>query len=95
MQLGLHRGPAIATTANNRLDYLGRTANVAAWLKDESRGGDVVLLPETLEQLTATSLEDRTDIALESHTARARSRDSERQLVRVTVLPRQSDDQRR
>ena len=73
----------------HRLDYLGRTANVAAWLRDESRGGDVVLLLETLEQLTAPSLQDRTDTALESFTARTRLRDSEQQLVRVTVLPRQ------
>jgi adenylate cyclase len=89
VQLGLHHGPVIATTANNRLDYLGQTANVAAWLRDESRGGDIVLLPETLEQLTAPTLQDRTDTTLEPFTARTRLRDSEQQLVRLTVRPRQ------
>lgn len=94
LKLGLHHGPVITTTANDRLDYLGRTANVAAWLRDESRGGDVVLLPETLEQLPATALEDRADIALESITARARTRDSEARLVRVVLPPRRAGNER-
>jgi adenylate cyclase len=84
VKLGLHHGPAIATTANDRLDYLGRTANLAAWLRDEGRGGDLVVLQETLEQLT-TSLDGRTDIALEPLTPRVSSRDSEHQLIRVCV----------
>jgi class 3 adenylate cyclase len=90
VRLGLHYGPVITTTANDRLDYVGRTANVAAWLRDESRGGDIVVLPELLEQLPGTSLEERTDITLESFVARARIRGSERRLVRMTVLARQS-----
>jgi class 3 adenylate cyclase len=85
VKLGLHDGPVIAATANDRLDYLGRTANLAAWLRDESRGGDVVLLPETLEQLDPASLENRTDVTLERFEPRARGRDAQRQLVRVAV----------
>lgn len=80
LKLGLHHGPVIVATANDRLDYLGRTANLAAWLRDESRGGDVVLLPTTLEQL---SLEDRAEIVLAPFEARAGRRDSDRRLVSV------------
>lgn len=87
VKLGLHYGPVIATTANGRLDYLGRTANVAAWLRDESRGGDVVMLASTLEQPEATSLEDRADVALEPLEPRARVGSSERRVVRLTVRP--------
>jgi len=94
LKLGLHHGPVIVATANDRLDYLGRTANLAAWLRDESSGGDVVLLPETLEQLAPASLEDRTDIVLERFEPRAGRRDSERQLVRVAIAHRGATDER-
>ncbi|MEK0081850.1 adenylate/guanylate cyclase domain-containing protein [Benzoatithermus flavus] len=43
LKLGLHEGPCIAVTLNERLDYFGGTVNLAARLQGESRGGDVVL----------------------------------------------------
>lgn len=43
LKLGLHEGPCIAVTLNDRLDYFGGTVNLAARLQNESRGGDVVL----------------------------------------------------
>jgi class 3 adenylate cyclase len=43
VKLGLHVGPCIAVTLNDRLDYFGRTVNLAARLQSESRGGDIVL----------------------------------------------------
>ncbi len=43
LKVGLHEGPVIAVTLNDRLDYFGATVNLAARLQNESRGGDVVL----------------------------------------------------
>lgn len=43
IKLGLHGGPCIVVTLNDRLDYFGSTANLAARLQGESRGGDVVM----------------------------------------------------
>jgi class 3 adenylate cyclase len=43
VKIGLHTGPCIAVTLNDRLDYFGRTVNLAARLQGESRGGDIVL----------------------------------------------------
>ena len=43
IKLGLHEGPCIAVTLNDRLDYFGTTVNLAARLQSESRGGDIVL----------------------------------------------------
>jgi class 3 adenylate cyclase len=43
VKLGLHCGPCIAVTLNDRLDYFGSTVNLAARLQGESRGGDIVL----------------------------------------------------
>jgi class 3 adenylate cyclase len=43
LKVGLHEGPVIAVTLNDRLDYFGATVNLTARLQGESRGGDVVL----------------------------------------------------
>lgn len=43
IRMGLHAGPCIAVTLNDRLDYFGTTVNLAARLEAESAGGDVVL----------------------------------------------------
>lgn len=49
IKLGMHHGPAIAINANGRLDYFGRTVNLAARILRESQGGDVVLVKDTIE----------------------------------------------
>jgi class 3 adenylate cyclase len=43
IKIGVHGGPCIAVTMNDRLDYFGSTVNTAARLQGQSRGGDVVL----------------------------------------------------
>jgi class 3 adenylate cyclase len=43
IKLGLHKGPCIAVTLNERLDYFGSTVNLAARLQTQSMGGDIVL----------------------------------------------------
>ncbi|WP_374313665.1 adenylate/guanylate cyclase domain-containing protein [Dongia sp.] len=46
IKLGLHQGPSIAVTLNDRLDYFGSTVNMAARLQGQSLGGDIVLSQE-------------------------------------------------
>jgi class 3 adenylate cyclase len=43
IKLGVHSGPTIAVTLNDRLDYFGSTVNMAARLQGQSVGGDIVL----------------------------------------------------
>ena len=43
IKLGLHKGPCIAVTLNERLDYFGGTVNMAARLQGRSVGGDIIL----------------------------------------------------
>jgi class 3 adenylate cyclase len=50
VKLGLHVGPCIAVTLNDRLDYFGRTVNLAARLQSESAGGDIVLSEAMAEE---------------------------------------------
>jgi class 3 adenylate cyclase len=43
LKAGLHMGPCIAVTLNERLDYFGSTVNMAARLEGLSTGSDVVI----------------------------------------------------
>jgi class 3 adenylate cyclase len=63
LKVGIHSGPAIAVTLNDRLDYFGCTVNMAARLEGLSTGGDVVISdavhadPEVAEMLMSPSCE--------------------------------------
>ena len=56
IKLGLHQGPCIVVTLNERLDYFGNTVNMAARLQSESRGEDIVLSREMAEDPTVAPL---------------------------------------
>jgi class 3 adenylate cyclase len=43
LKAGIHTGPCIAVTLNDRLDYFGSTVNLAARLEGQSTGCDIVL----------------------------------------------------
>jgi len=43
LKAGIHAGPCIAVTLNDRLDYFGSTVNMAARLEGLSNGGDVII----------------------------------------------------
>jgi class 3 adenylate cyclase len=43
LKVGLHAGPCIAVTLNERLDYFGTTVNLAARVQNMSEGGDVLV----------------------------------------------------
>jgi class 3 adenylate cyclase len=43
LKVGVHAGPSVVVTLNDRLDYFGSTVNMAARLQGQSIGGDIVL----------------------------------------------------
>ncbi|MBD0371258.1 MAG: hypothetical protein ICV60_10520 [Pyrinomonadaceae bacterium] len=59
LKVGIHAGPSIAVTLNERLDYFGCTVNMAARLEGLSTGEDVVISsavhadPEVAEMLAS------------------------------------------
>lgn len=59
LKLGLHEGPCIAVTLNERLDYFGGAVNLTARLQGESRGGDVVVSREIAASPGAAALIER------------------------------------
>jgi adenylate cyclase len=86
LKVGVHHGPAIAMTANDHLDYFGRTVNLAARVADQSRGGDVVVLRDVLDQADRSLFSARDDITTESFTASLRGLAHDQRLVRLRLF---------
>ncbi len=69
LKVGVHAGPSVVVTLNDRLDYFGSTVNMAARLQGQSTGGDIVLSssvaddPAVREVLAAVP-KDRETVAL-------------------------------
>ena len=58
IKVGVHCGPSIAVTLNDRLDYFGSTVNMAARLQGESVGGDIVFSEDLLaDPIVSTMLQ--------------------------------------
>jgi class 3 adenylate cyclase len=63
LKAGLHAGPCITVTLNDKLDYFGSTVNMAARLESLSTGNDVIISrvlyddPEVRELIAAENLQ--------------------------------------
>ena len=58
LKAGLHTGPCIAVTLNDRLDYFGSTVNLAARLEALSSGMDVIISRSVFEDAQVRELLD-------------------------------------
>jgi class 3 adenylate cyclase len=58
LKAGLHTGPCIAVTLNDRLDYFGSTVNLAARLECLSTGNDVIISQSVYEDTKVQELLD-------------------------------------
>jgi class 3 adenylate cyclase len=50
LKVGIHAGPAIAVTLNDRLDYFGTSINLASRLDGLANGGEIVLTEEAFNE---------------------------------------------
>lgn len=49
IKVGLHSGPAIVVTLNNRLDYFGGSVNRAARIQGEAQAGEIIVSQEVFQ----------------------------------------------
>jgi class 3 adenylate cyclase len=63
LKAGLHTGPCIAVTLNDRLDYFGSTVNLAARLEGLSSGNDVIISRTVYEDTQVRELLDSKSLA--------------------------------
>lgn len=95
LKAGIHHGPCIAVTMNDRLDYFGSVVNMAARLERLSSGEDIIVSdavrhdPEVAEFLSAPDHQ----VLAERFEARLRGFDEERfHLWRVARPPAREDE---
>ncbi len=69
LKAGIHFGPCIAVTLNERLDYFGSTVNIAARLGALSQGGEVIISENVARDPEVQSLLQDSDIAVMSFQA--------------------------
>ncbi len=84
LRVGLYTGPAIAVNSNGRLDYFGRTVNIAARIQAQGHGGDVVFGQEYVEQAQLKSLLNNAHLDCERFSAKLKGIEVDMELVRVT-----------
>ena len=87
LKAGLHLGPCIAVTLNDRLDYFGSTVNMAARLEGLSTGNDVIISRAVYEDPEVREMVDgpQGDLSAEHFEMLLKGFDEERfELWRVT-----------
>lgn len=66
LKAGMHSGPCIAVTLNDRLDYFGSTVNMAARLEGLSTGNDVIISRSVYDDPDVRELINSTDTNLQA-----------------------------
>lgn len=85
IKIGIHTGPAIAVTSNDRLDYFGRTVNIAARIQGESNGGDIVVSAECGERESVKAILGDHPVQLLAYQAALKGIDGQMELIRVNL----------
>lgn len=56
VKIGLHEGPALALTLNDKLDYFGSTVNKAARIQNEAGGNETVISADIFNRLNDNAM---------------------------------------
>jgi adenylate cyclase len=85
LKIGLHHGPAIAINSNDRLDYFGRTVNIAARLLGASRAMEIVFSGDVAARDGIQKILLNESLAPESFLANLKGIKGVFELQRVTI----------
>jgi class 3 adenylate cyclase len=88
LKAGIHYGPAIAVTQNERLDYFGSSVNIAARLVALSSGEDVVVSAAVAADPEVAELVEGGELHVAAMTAALKGFDEDLELVRVSAATR-------
>jgi class 3 adenylate cyclase len=90
LKAGIHVGPCIAVTLNDRLDYFGSTVNAAARLEGLSSGADVIISGDVRADPEVTALLDGAADTLTIEPVDAKLKGFESEKFELWRLTRQS-----
>lgn len=85
LKVGVHHGPALAVNENEKLDYFGRTVNLAARLVSAASGPEIILTKEILEREGVMEVLDAQGTCRTSFSRPLRGVAQEMELVRVRL----------
>jgi len=89
LKAGIHTGPCIAVTLNDRLDYFGSTVNLAARLEGLSSGSDVIVSRTLYDDPEFAGLLEAGDFQTEAFDIAVKGFDEEQfELWRVRFSPK-------
>jgi adenylate cyclase len=86
VRVGIHQGPCVAVTANDRLDYFGTTVNIASRVEHEARGGEVAATADICEGPDGQAVLSGARVRTEPTLARLKGIDEPVRLFRLITL---------
>jgi adenylate cyclase len=89
IKIGLHSGPAIVVNSNDRLDYFGRTVNIAARIQGESKGGDIVLSEQCYEKEAVRKIMEEYPVTSHRFKAALKGIEGEVEATRIMISSEQ------
>ncbi len=84
IKVGGHRGPCIAVNSNDRLDYFGRTVNIAARVQGLSTGRDIMLTRSFYDEPAVRDIVDGSDWQVRHFKTELRGIENQYELVHLT-----------
>jgi class 3 adenylate cyclase len=84
LKIGIHEGPCLAVTLNDRQDYFGQTVNIASRVQDLAVSHGILATGSVLDDARASTLLANSGIAPIPHRAALRGIDQE---VQIYALP--------
>ncbi len=85
VRIGLHHGPAIVINSNDRLDYFGRTVNLAARIENAGSSGDILFSDEVGNRPAVLEILRSANLSLRTQKARLKGIESEQFLTCARV----------
>lgn len=85
LKVGLYSGPAIAVNSNDRLDYFGRTVNIAARIQGQSSGNDIVLSMNDYKKEAIQAILKNEQVEIETFQAILKGIEGDVELLRVVI----------
>lgn len=85
LKVGVHHGPALAVNENEKLDYFGRTVNLAARLVSAAAGPEIILTREIIEREGVAEALDSCQACRTSFSKPLRGVATDLELVRVRL----------
>lgn len=86
LKIGIYSGPAIVVNSNDRLDYFGRTVNIAARIQTKSSGGDIMVHKIYLENDKVRQLLEKKAIILKPYSSTLKGIEGEVDLVQIRFI---------